>query len=89
VVKDKLTKLTKNLLKLRINYLIKPAFILAETTYKVGNGAVKLDYATNHVASKALLLNCFKPMLKDIMGEQFSNNEQFINNMIIRERILI
>lgn len=81
--------MVKNLLRLRIKYLIKKAFQKAETVYRLGNGEQKLNYAVDFIAKKTLMLPCFKNLLKEILLNEFENHAEHINKMIIRKPIRI
>jgi len=89
VIKQKLYNAVKYLLKVRIHYLIKKAFQVAEHSLRVGQGENKLSYAVNFIAKKTKLLPYFKSMLAEILIEEFEQHKDEINQMIIRKPIRI
>ena len=80
---------TKELLKKRVQKYIKLAYIEAETKLKRFSGDKKIDYALDYLSKKVLLLSVFKPLLREVLLETFSEHEKFINNMIIRTPIIL
>jgi len=79
----------KKLLKLKVKKYIFEAFKKAESVCRHDNGVYKLEYALEYIATKIYLLPCFKNMLKEILKEEFREHAEYINKMIIRERIKI
>lgn len=79
----------KFLYRLYILRYLKKSLIKAETIYKLKTGSIKLDYAAGFIMKKLHIFSFMSKLVKDIVHEEFDRHKDFINRMIIRERIVI
>ena len=89
MIRENIYNFIKKLLKLRVNYLIKKSYQVAEQSLRLGQGEKKLNYAVNFISNKTKLIPYFKNMLAEVLLEEFEKHKNEINSMIIREPIRI